>query len=410
MYQWGQEEVRAAVEVLESGNLFRYTADSRTAAFEREFADRLTARHALAVHSGTSALVVALAACGIGPGDEVIVPAYTFVASAAAVVWVGAVPILCEVDNSLTLDPNDVAAHVSGRTKAILAVHMLGAPANLDALRAIAHAHDLILLEDCAQACGAEYKGRSVGTMGSVGCFSFNQSKILSCGEGGAVITDDERTFVRLRMAHDPGSLWRRHVSPFREDEFPGLGVRMDEVRAAVLRVQLQRLPDILSNLKRAKCALKRRIAGITGLECRTIHDADGDTSTTLAMFLPTADMARRFVATLAEDGIRAGTEFAAALGRSDQDAHTMYDAGRPDRHIYRFWTYIMNKGVPQQHGCSYECPRYSGGQVFTPDMCPTTLDLLGRGLLLGINPDWTTADVDRMANVIGAAASELVA
>ena len=409
MYRWGEEDIQAALEVLQSGNLFRYTETSRTEIFETEFAKSLSAEHALAVHSGTSALIVALAACGVGPGDEVIIPAYTFVATAAAVVWVGAVPVLCEVDDSLTLAPYDVAARVNSRTKAIIAVHMLGAPADLESLQEIAETHEVALIEDCAQACGASYNGKKIGTIGTVGCFSFNQAKTLSCGEGGAVVTNEERIFMRLRMAHDPGSLWRKQTSGYGSDDFPGLGVRMDEIRAAIMRVQLSRLPEILTNLRRSKITLKSRLSGIKGLQFRTVHDPDGDSATTMTLFLPTVKLAKHFVDSLERRGIYAGAEGAAALGRIDQEPHTMYDPVRPDRHIYRFWTYIMNQGLARRPGCSYECPRYSGISSFDPDMCPTTLGLLSRGVLLGINPDWDQEAIDKVASAIQEAASEVL-
>ena len=228
-----QEEEEAAVaavrEVMRSKKLFRFYGPSRSPFtptrvrdLERAFAHHLGARHTLAVNSGTSALVTGLAALGVGPGDEVIVPAYTWISTASAVLALGAVPILAEVDDSLTLNPDDARQCFSPHTRGIIAVHMRGAPARLDALRSLTAASGIFLMEDVAQAAGGRFGDRSLGTIGDVGAFSFQMSKILTAGEGGLVVTSDRQT--HLRAQH------RRQVS-YSADMCP---VTLDLLRRAV--------------------------------------------------------------------------------------------------------------------------------------------------------------------------------
>ena len=202
-----QEEEAAVLEVLRKKRLFRYygpaEGPSTAAELEKAFAAHMGTRHALAVTSGTAALICALQGIGVGPGDEVIVPAYTWIASAEAVLAVGAVPVIAEIDETLSLDPEDVERKVSPYTKAIMPVHMRGTPCDMDALMDVARRYDLKVIEDTAQADGASYKGKRLGSMGDVGCFSLQFNKIITSGEGGMVITNDENVWKRAVMFHD---------------------------------------------------------------------------------------------------------------------------------------------------------------------------------------------------------------
>ena len=211
----GEEEIEEVLQVLRAGYLYRYgitTADGDDPRFqgkvyqlEQEIAAMSQVRYAVAVNSGTSALLSAMVALGIGPGDEVIVPGFTFVASISAIVYTGAVPVLAEIDRTFNLDPEDVKAKISPRTKAIMAVHMMGNPARLYELKAIAEENNLYLIEDCCQAFGAAYRGRPIGSIGHVGAFSFNIYKTITSGDGGMVITDDEELYRRAFAFHDQG-------------------------------------------------------------------------------------------------------------------------------------------------------------------------------------------------------------
>ena len=195
----GEEEEAAVLTALRSKRLFRYygpdSGPSQVQAFEQAFAVHMDVKYALAVTSGTAALMCALVGLGIGPGDEVIVPAYTWIASASAVFAVGAVPVIAAVDRSLTLDPASVEANLTAYTKAIIVVHMRGAPAAMDALQAIAAAHGLAIIEDAAQACGGSYHGKRLGTIGAVGAFSFQYNKVITSGEGGMLVTNDDAIY-----------------------------------------------------------------------------------------------------------------------------------------------------------------------------------------------------------------------
>jgi dTDP-4-amino-4,6-dideoxygalactose transaminase len=237
----GEEEKKELLDVVESGYLFRYgSADdpafkAKVYQLEQEVAKLVEVPYAVAVNSGTTALLVALSGLGVGPGDEVIVPGYTFIASMPSIIYARAVPILAEVDRTLNLDPADVRHKITPRTKAIMAVHMLGNPARLDELKAIADEHRLLLIEDCAQAFGACYKGRPVGSIGDAGTYSFNIFKTKTAGDGGMVMTRDETACRRFFGFHDQGHSPLRTAVEVGLRPFVGLDFRMTELTAAVL-------------------------------------------------------------------------------------------------------------------------------------------------------------------------------
>ena len=210
-YWIGEEEKKEVLDVIESGHLFRYGSFDdpkfrhKTYTFEQEFARYCGVKHALLINSGTTALWIALQAMGLKPGDEVIVPAYTFVASYAAIIFAGCVPVLAEIDESLTIDPKDVHRRITPRTRAIMPVHMLGNPCQMDAIMAIAEKHGLLVLEDVCQAAGGSYHGRKLGSIGKAGAFSLNVFKTITAGDGGILITDDDNVYQRAFALHDQG-------------------------------------------------------------------------------------------------------------------------------------------------------------------------------------------------------------
>jgi len=236
-------QLAAAARTISKGELARYSGRSigQTIRFETLLAAHTGSAHARAVNSGTSALTCSLAALGVGPGDEVLVPAYTWVSSAAAAVMVGAVPILVEIDQSLTMDPVDLEAKITPRTKAIIPVHMLNLPADMDTIVEIAARHQLVVLEDACQAVGVTYKGRQLGSIGQMGAFSFNDHKNIRAGEGGAFITNRTDLYERGSMFHDVGSYQRRGVD-LSETAFVGLNLRANELSSAILIPQLKAL------------------------------------------------------------------------------------------------------------------------------------------------------------------------
>jgi len=381
----GPEEEAAVLEVLRSGRLFRYHDNqdhpAKADQLEQKFAQQTGANHVLAVSSGTAALVCALQGIGVGPGDEVIVPAYTWLATASAVLTVGAVPIIAEVDESLTLDPADVQAKITPYTRAIIAVHMRGAPARMDALLDIARQHDLRLVEETAQANGGSFEGQRLGTLGDAGCFSLQLSKIITAGEGGIITTNDETVWQRAAMFHDvPGG--RRHGVAEAEILW-GINFRMPELLAAVALVQLGRLDTIVTHLRARKQMLRDGMAETAqqqGITFRAIPDPEGDTGATLIFFAPTADSAQ---------------QISTALQAADIGAHTMYHPERSDYHVYAHWTPVLEQRTWTPNGGPW---RWAQRDIqYNPDMCPRSLELLGRGVHLNINPHASNEEMEEM-------------
>lgn len=367
MHIMGKEEAEAAGRVIESGRLFRYLDDeeSETRQFERTWAERIGVKYTIAMSSGTAALTSGLVGLGISPGDEVIVPGYTFMATATAALTVGAVPVAAEIDESLTLDPADVRRKITPRTKAIIPVHMVGLPCDMDALMAIAREHNLLVLEDVAQAAGGSYKGQPLGSIGNAGAFSFNYYKIISCGEGGALATNDRQTYLDALIYHDSGTVSRGAVvdTPY----FAGTNFRMNEILSAILRVQERRLDGILSDLRAEKYRLMDELSGLDAFRLNPINDPAGDCASVLALLFEAEDRATQFVQNLSEAG---------------------FSAGRPidlDRHVYTKWTPLMTG-----HGAHHPArdPLQQSDVTYREDMCPNTLSILSRTVHLLMRVD----------------------
>ncbi|HET7232362.1 MAG TPA: DegT/DnrJ/EryC1/StrS family aminotransferase [Longimicrobium sp.] len=366
-YFFGDEERRQVDDVLRSRELSRYRFDqtdddepSKVFQFERTMEAYLGAPHCLATNSCTSALLAALTALGVGPGDEVIVPGYTFIASIAAIVYARAVPVLAEVDDSLTLDPDDVRRKITPRTRAILCVHMLGAPCDMDALEAIAREHGLFLVEDVAQACGGEYRGRRLGSIGDAGAFSLNVFKTITAGDGGCLAVRDDAVFERAFAFHDHG------FKPFRlgvadAQGLMGLNLRMAELVGAVALAQARKLPAVVEAVR----AQKRRLLdalGPLGVPRRRLNDPDGECGTLLVLLLDSAEQARRV---------------AAALG-----VCTLVESGR---HYYGAMPQLLNRRIPSQAGCPFFCEAHPTDREYTRGMLPRTDDLLSRSVALSV-------------------------
>ena len=378
-----QEEEQAVLEVLRSKRLFRYygpdPGPSKADELERAFAAHMGARHALAVTSGTAALMCGLQGIGVGPGDEVIVPAYTWIASPASVLAVGGVPVLAEVDETLTLDPADVETKITPRTRAIMPVHMRGAPCRMDELMDIAQRRGIKVIEDTAQADGGSYKGQRLGSIGDVGCFSLQFNKIITSGEGGIVITDDEEVWKRAVMFHDVvGGL--RNDFPANEIMW-GINFRMPELLAAVALVQLRRLDGLLTSMRERKRMLKAGVEGVAqrkGVTFQEITDPEGDAAVAFVFFVDSPATAERVSEALQAENIGAGV---------------LYYPDRMDYHIYAHWAPIVNQCTWTQSGGPW---RWARRDIrYSADMCPRTLDLLGRAVHLDVSPLLTNEDVE---------------
>lgn len=371
------EEEQAVLEVIRARRLFRYygpvPGPSKVASLEQEFARRITGGgKAVAVSSGTAALMCALASAGVGPGDEVIVPAYTWIASAFTIATMGAIPVFGEVDDTLTLDPEDVKAKITPQTRAILPVHMRGAPARMDQLCKLASDHGLRLIEDVAQAVGGSFQGRPLGSFGDLACFSLQFHKIITCGEGGVVITFDECLYKRALMFHDP--IGGRSSDIPTDEVLLGANFRMPELSAAVALVQLGRLDSLLATMRRKKRSLiegiAESVAKVDGV-FRRLTDPEGDTAIATIFFLPSAALAEHVTAALQAENVRAAR---------------MYRKDQIDYHVYAHWAPLLEQRTWSAQGGPW---RWASPTPHKYDrgMCPRTLDLLGRAVHLDVNP-----------------------
>lgn len=307
---FGDEERKEVLDVLDTGVLFRYGFDGlrqghwKARTFEQELAKRIESGYCHLCSNGTSALVIALAACGIGTGDEVIIPPFTFIATVEAVLSTGAVPVFAEIDDTLCLDPDALSAVLTPRTKAILPVHMCGAMARIDEIKAFCDRNGLVLIEDACQSLGSTLGSKAVGTFGMIGCFSFDSVKTITCGEGGAIVTDDQSLYVKADAYADHG---HDHIGSDRGLEnhlFLGSNHRISELNAAVGLAQLRKLDDILATQRKHKTSIKDAMSQCSGIQFRKLPDEKGDSATFLSFFLPDKNKARQMNRALAEAGI----------------------------------------------------------------------------------------------------------
>lgn len=310
---WSDAERKHLNDVVQSGVLMRYGFDGnrnghwKAKELETAINSYFGSKYAQLVSSGTAALTTALSALGVGYGDEVIMPAFTFVASFEAVLSVGAVPVMVDVDDTLTLDPSAVKAAITAKTKCIMPVHMCGSMADLDALQAICKEHNLILLEDACQAIGGTYKGKKLGTIGDAGTFSFDYVKTMTCGEGGVVMTNREDVFSNSDGYSDHGHDHKGADRGADLHPFIGYNFRISELHAAVGLAQVNRLDEFLAIQKKNHAALKNILAQIPEISFRRIPDAEGDSCTFLSWFLPTAAITQAVADELKAQGILAG-------------------------------------------------------------------------------------------------------
>lgn len=378
MYRIGKEELEELKKVIEAQDLFKINKGlQESKQVEQKLSRLFDCKYPIFMTSGHAALTSALVAMGIGPGDQVIVPAYTYIATAMAVVAAGAIPVIAEVDDTLTIAPEDIKKKISKNTKAIIPVHIQGFPCNMDAIMEIAKAHNLFVLEDACQADGGSFAGKRLGTIGDAGALSFNYYKIASCGEGGALLTDNRTLFERALIYHDSSAVafFGDQMQDFTTEGFCGNEYRSNELCAAVLNVQLSRLDGILSDLRKNKKYMMDRLEDI----CKFIpsNDLEGDCGTTLAVQFESEEAARHFATA---EGIN-GT--------------LPIDTGK---HVYKRWTPIMEKrGAfnPLMDPFKMEAnkdivPDYCG------DMCPETLERLSKVVYINVAPEDTREILDK--------------
>ncbi len=307
---FGAEERKQVSEVLETGVLMRYGFDGmrnnhwKAKEFEIAFAKRMASKHCQLVSSGTAALTVALASAGIGAGDEVIMPTFTFVASFESILALGAVPVLVDIDDTLTLSPNAVEAAITSKTRCVMPVHMCGSMADLDALSAICNKHNLILLEDACQALGGTYHGKPLGSIGDLGCFSFDYVKTITCGEGGGIITNNDKYAIYADNYQDHG---HDHIGKDRGAEthpILGYNFRISELNAAVGLGQLEKLDSILALQKTNYSIIRKSLETVEGVTFRRVPSGGEENYSFLNFFLPTEELAQKAHKALLKAGV----------------------------------------------------------------------------------------------------------
>ncbi len=371
MYEIGQAEIDAVARVINSGQLFRYRGGEggEVDTFERSLCAMLDQPYFVTVTSGTAALICGLVGLEIGPGDEVIVPGYTFMATASAVVAVGAIPVVVDIDESCCLDPVALERAIGPRTKAVIPVHMRGLPCDLDGIQAVCRRHGLKLLEDACQGFGGQYHGRWLGAIGDAGAYSFNHFKTISCGEGGGVTTASREVFERALTHHDSGTAFRGHAGEMTIPLFCGTNFRCNELLGAVLNVQLSRLAGIRTRLRERRDLLRERLDGSSAFELSPVNDVEGDLGAVVGLLFETAAQRQAAERHLAS----AGQGFAAG---------SPIDSGI---HVYSRWQPIIEqRGSYHPAHDAYRRPENEGcRKTVTPDMLPRTLDILDRTLHL---------------------------
>ncbi|WP_461101260.1 DegT/DnrJ/EryC1/StrS family aminotransferase [Spirosoma koreense] len=386
---FGAAERKEINDVLETGILFRYNHEAqrnniyKAREFEAEVAKIVGAKYAHAVSSGSTAVLCALAAAGIGAGDEVIVPPFTYIATVESVLMVGALPVFADIDETLCLSADGIRKAITPKTKAVCLVHMCGQMADMDAIMAVVNEHNLVLVEDAGQAMGASYKGTSTGLWGKTGAYSFDFFKIATAGEGGIMVTNDETAYKHADSYSDHG---HDHVGTNRGmEQHPILGFnyRISELHAAVGLVQTRRVPEIIKSNNAHKTKLMSALANVPGVSFARIPDADGDSATFLNILMADTDAAQRTVAELN----------AAGVGGFNYWYTNMY-------HFINQWDHIKE----MRTASALPIQKFGAPQDYKNLDIPNAQAVIGRLISFGIRASWTAEEVDKLAANIEAA------
>jgi 8-amino-3,8-dideoxy-alpha-D-manno-octulosonate transaminase len=388
---FGVEERKEVQDVLETGILFRYNHDNlrnghwKTREFEQELAKFNQVKHALACSSGSTAVAIAMAACGVGTGDEVIVPAFTYIATVEGALLAGALPIFAEMDETLCISPEGLRKAITPKTKAVVLVHMCGSMAKIEEIVQICQEHNIILIEDTAQGLGASYKGKPAGTFGKVGTFSFDFFKIITCGEGGAVITNDTELYHRADQFSDHG---HDHIGDNRGAEghpLIGFNYRLGEMNAAVGLAQLRKIDKIMTLQRHNKTILYQTLAKFPEITFRHFPDPDGDACTFMDFFLPDEETARKVVKALIEEGVPSLT-----------GVQYWYDN---NFHYIKNWEHLRNltTAAPVYANLVGTPQNYNDYKTFLPK----TDNLMSRLISLVVKIGWTEEQLNTLTQKI---------
>ena len=393
----GKEEIKELMDVLETGVLMRYGHDKerkgvfKVRQFEQEFARYLGAGYALGVTSGSAALKVALTALNVGPGDEVIVPPFTFIATYEAVLETGAVPVVGDIDETLNLDPDSIETRLSPYTKAVVPVHMCGAPSRIDRIVEVAKKHNLLVLEDNAQSAGGSLRGKKLGTFGDAGILSFDYYKTMTTGEGGMVVTSSKELYDRADWYHDHGHDHNPTVTRAMEGRFIlGFNYRMNELQGALGLAQLRKLDTIIAEQRKNKAAVRGALSGVPGIRFRAIPDPDGDTATFIAFSLPSAASTKAFQKAMSESGV---------------DFVYFFE---------NFWHYLPNweHFIAKCTACTakypFADPSYKGKAAYGRELYPKAEEILSRTLFMAIPMKMPAGRVEQIADAAQKASKAL--
>ena len=367
MYIVGQEEIDALARVVGANALFRYGVGTECTRFEERYAGYLGAKHVALAASGTNALTAAVVAAGLGPGDEVLIPAHTYMATATSVLAAGAIPVIVDIDESLTINPLAAEDAVGPSTRAIIPVHMWGTACDLDAIMKIAQQNKLIVIEDACQGVGGAYHGRKMGTIGDIGAYSFNFYKNMTAGEGGAVTTSRDDLAERARCAIDPCNFyWQGRSDGVRP--FAGNGARASELMGAMLNVQLDRLPGMIEAMRKERDAILSGVSAVGNLGVRPakLHSPEDDCGTHALLRFPSAAAASQFAV-----------------------AFPSVVAGKTGRHNYTEWDQVLQgRGAahPAMNPYNMEANRKCRRQ-YSKDMCAGSIEILNRTVLVPTHP-----------------------
>lgn len=390
---WGpqyydEKERQQLNEVLETGRPFRWYGRGdqppmKVATYEKEFAARMNTKYALAVTSGTAALEAAMAALQIGPGDEVIIPAWTWHSSATSVVRAGGLPVFAEIDESFNIDPSDIEHRITPKTKLIMAVHLQGCPADMDRILPIARKHKIRLLEDCAQAVGGSYKGKPLGSMGDISIYSHQLNKTISAGEGGAVVTNDPVMFERAARFHDLGALRGLHGSMIGQPKlgvFVGANYRMNEFSGGVMLAQVRKLDRIVGDVRRNSKRVYDGIRDLPGIKFRKVPDPQGELGSAVFVRFDSKEKCDKFMALMKAENVPVGNPGGSV--------------------VMPVLPYIVNKVTIHPDWPTWTSPRGKAIK-YGPATCPRTLDILSRFAGPLIDPKFTRRDTDDIVAAI---------
>lgn len=396
---YGQEEIDAVTEVIKRKSPFRYygvDVAGKAEEFENRVCQRFGRRYALASSSGTSALILALVAAGIGGGDKVIIPANTFYATAGAVVAAGGVPVYCEIDESMNIDPNKIEELIDEDVKALVIVPILGNPCDMDQIMEICKRRNLLLIEDNAQSWGAVYKGKKCGSFGAIATYSLQLNKMITAGEGGVLVMDKPEYIERATRFHDQSQFRKKMklegAKELEDQILIGQNYRLSEIASAIACEQIKKLDYIIENLRHVKGTIKSEIKPVLeekGVKFRKIVDEQGDVSNTIMMYMPTPEKAIAFREALYAENI-----FCSHL----YERKAIYEAPS-----------LLNKKTADKSSYPFSMFRGERDINYKKGMCPKAEDLLSRNVMIPLAPVFTEEDCQDVINAVIKVANEIL-